>query len=247
MKKWAVINDVQIPFEDKPVLWGLVVPFLQSLKLDGVVLNGDIVDNYEISDYEKDPRHRSFGLRAERKGVARLLDAFASVPGKVYLAGNHEDRFRRYAWGRVPELVRADIMPSYETAFGVTARGWEYKPYGGHIQLGKLLVTHGFLVAQDSGASAKRHFARLGTSLMIGHTHRVGQYHVTNQSGDHAAYENFCLCRLDGFGGLNYTQFPNWQQGFSIVDVFDGGLFNVQQIRILKRRFFLYGGQIVRR
>jgi hypothetical protein len=84
---------------------------------------------------------------------------------------------------------------------------------------------------------------RLGTSVLIGHTHRAGVFH-TNQTGDHAAYENGCLCRLDGLG---YAQFPDWQQAFSVVDVFPGGMFNVNLIRILARRTFIYGGTVVRR
>ena len=55
------------------------------------------------------------------------------------------------------------------------------------------------------------------------------------------AYENGCLCRLDP----KYVQFPDWQQGFSVVHVDEGGFFNVQQIPILNRRCFFYGGTLV--
>ena len=36
-QRWVVMNDLQIPFEDKPVLWELVVPFVRELKPYGVV------------------------------------------------------------------------------------------------------------------------------------------------------------------------------------------------------------------
>jgi predicted phosphodiesterase len=243
-QKWVVMNDTQIPFEDRAVLWDLVVPFVQELKPYGIVLNGDIVDNYEVSDFTKDPKLRSYGLRAERKGAARLMAAFKDIKRKVWIDGNHEDRYRRYSWGRVPELVRAEIMPTFASAFRLKEHGFDWHPYGGHIMLGKLMVTHGFIVAQQSAYSAQRHFQRLGSSVLIGHTHRGGVHFKTNASGAHVAYENFCLCRLDGLG---YAQFPDWQQGFSVVDVFENGLFNVQQVPILRRRQFMYGGQIVRR
>lgn len=242
--KWVVMNDVQIPFEDKAVLWDLVVPFVQELKPDGVVLNGDIVDNYEISDYQKDPKLRSVGLRAERKGAGRLMKALEQIPIKHWIDGNHEDRYRRYAWGRVPELVRADIMPTFATAFKLGDYGFSWTQYGGHRMLGKLMVTHGFIVAQQSAYSAQRHFQRLGNSVLIGHTHRGGTHYKTNVGGAHVAIENFCLCRLDGLG---YAQFPDWQQGFSVVDVFDNGLFNVQQVPIINRRALMFGGQLVKR
>jgi hypothetical protein len=85
---------------------------------------------------------------------------------------------------------------------------------------------------------------RLGTSVLIGHTHRAGVFHRTNRLGDHAAYENGCLCRLDGLG---YANFPDWQQAFSVVDVFSGGMFNVTLLRILSRRCFIYGDTVVGR
>src|SRR4030095_7939287 len=79
-QRWVVMNDLQIPFEDKPVLWELVVPFVRDLKPYGVVLNGDIVDNHEISDFSKDPKHRRMNLKAEPKGLGRLLTALAPPP-----------------------------------------------------------------------------------------------------------------------------------------------------------------------
>jgi len=244
-QRWVVMNDLQIPFEDKPVLWDLVVPFVRDLKPYGIVLNGDIVDNHEISDFSKDPKYRRMDLEAERKGLGRLLTALAPVTKeRWYLEGNHEDRYRRYVWSRVPELAAAGGMPSFAEAFHLADHGFQHKPYGGYVMLGKLLVTHGFVVAQDSGVSAKRHFTRLGTSVLIGHTHRAGVFHRRNQMGDHAAYENGCLCRLDGLG---YAQFPDWQQAFSVIDVFPGGMFNVNLLRILARRTFIYGGTVVRR
>jgi len=244
-RRWVVMNDLQIPFEDKPVLWDLVVPFVRELRPYGVVLNGDIIDHHEISDFVKDPKLRRYDLRAELRGAWRLMDALApATKERVFIEGNHEDRFRRYSWSRIPELVGAGAMPALADVLRLEEHGFTHKPYGGSIRLGKLLVTHGFLVAQDSGVSAKRHFMRLGTSVLIGHTHRAGIFHRTNQAGDQAAYENGCLCRLDGLG---YAQFPDWQQAFSVVDVFPGGMFNVNLIRILARRAFIYGGTVVRR
>jgi hypothetical protein len=78
-KTYVVLNDIQIPFHDEEVLFGLVVPFVRELRPHGVVLNGDIVDNYEISDFTKDPKLRRMDLRAEREGLDRLLTALAPV------------------------------------------------------------------------------------------------------------------------------------------------------------------------
>ena len=82
-QKWVVLNDTQIPFEDKLVLWELVVAFVRELKPYGVVLNGDIVDHHELSDFDKDPKLRHADLRAERKGLGRLMAALAPATGDL--------------------------------------------------------------------------------------------------------------------------------------------------------------------
>jgi len=44
----------------------------------------------------------------------------------------------------------------------------------------------------------------------------------TDVRGPHVAYENFCLCSLQP----EWTQNPNWQQGFCTVRVEDNGFFH---------------------
>ncbi len=53
-KTYVVMNDIQLPFEDRRVL-NLVLSFVDELKPYGVVLNGDISDCYSISSFVKDP------------------------------------------------------------------------------------------------------------------------------------------------------------------------------------------------
>ena len=57
MQTWVVMNDLQMPFHDKQVV-ELVVSFVERLKPYGVVLNGDVVDCYQLSDFNKDPMER---------------------------------------------------------------------------------------------------------------------------------------------------------------------------------------------
>ena len=236
MKTWIVMNDLQIGFHDGPVV-DLVLKFVDAVKPHGVVLNGDIVDCYEISDFRKNPRHRNKGLDQEVKAAGQVMNRLAkSTKERVWLGGNHEDRWRKLIWDDAPQmsLVHGAEFPA---VFKLADYGFQWKEWGGSVTLGRLMVTHGFLVAQHSAVSGKRHFERLGTSVLIGHTHRLGIYFRSNARGIHAAFENGCLCRLNP----EYVQYPDWQQGFSVVHVADGGWFNVQQIPIINRKGFFYG------
>lgn len=239
MRTYAVLNDIQIPFHDQPVL-DAVLGFVKKLRPDGVVLNGDIVDCYELSVYDKDPLTQA-SLREEVDQARALVGRLRMLSPKViWIGGNHEDRLRRYIWKRAPEL---GVLPgiTFPKLFGLSDYGVEWRDYGESIMLGKLMVTHGSMVRSHSAYSAKAHFDRHGTSVMIGHTHRMGQFYRTNRNGVHAAYENGCLCRLDP----EYVHDPDWQQGFAVVHVEERtGHFNVQQIPVLDRKRFFYGNQV---
>ena len=238
MKTWVVINDIQIPFQNKRVL-DLVLDFVDDLKPHGVILNGDVVDCYSLSTFDKNPLQDA-GLEREIRESSTLLGRLArSTKERWWLGGNHEDRLRRGLW-ESPKFARLHAL-QFPELFRVTAHGFKWKPYGGVVWLGKLLVTHGSLVLKHSGWTGRAHFEKYGNSVLIGHTHRLGVYYRTNAKGVRAAWENGCLCSLKP----EYVQYPDWQNGFSIVHVGDRGFFNVQQIPILPGNRFFYGGSLV--
>ncbi len=237
IKSWLVINDVQIPWQDKPVL-DLVLEFVKDLKPYGVILNGDIVDCYELSTFDKNPLKEAGLEREIRESMGLLYTLAQHTTERWWLGGNHEDRLRRTLW-KWPQFSTLSAL-QFEHLFNLDDNGFKWKPYGGVYNLGKLLVTHGNMVRTHSGWTGRAHFEKFGGSVLIGHTHRLGIYYRTNAKGVHAGYENGCLCRLDP----EYVQYPDWQQGFSVVHVdTSNGFFNVAQVPILRRRIFYYGGE----
>lgn len=244
MKTWVILNDIQIPFQDTKVL-KLVTDFAVALRPDGVIFNGDIVDCYSVSDFDRNPLSKAT-LGREIKGAQSLMGLFHQTPEKVWIGGNHEDRLRRHVW-KAPKLIEGLDTKSRERlvaalgfpeVFGLGEKGFRWLPYGATFPLGKLLVTHGSIVSKHSGQSAKAHLEKYGASVLIGHTHRGGVHFKRDVKGVHAAYENFCLCRLDP----EYVQHPNWQQGFAVVHVNEKtGHFNVNSIPILPGPSFMYG------
>ena len=240
----VVFGDVQLPWED-PCALDLVLQFIAWWKPDTVVLNGDITDCYAMSHFDKNPLNIGATEQEITKGK-RLLGLLKSVPQKIWLGGNHEDRWRKILWreagskgGLSPVVIalmhglgidRFDVDESWRRIFGVKEAGFTYWPYRHYLELAEanLLITHGFLVSMHSGYSAKRHYERLGKSVLVNHTHRMGSFLITQLWEPKGAWENGCLCRLDP----EYVQFPNWQQAFSTITV-SGNSFHVTQIPIL--------------
>lgn len=238
-KTWVVMNDLQIPFVSIPAL-DLVFQILQVVRPYGVVLNGDIVDCYSLSEFSKSPMTKTTLLQ-EMDQAAALMQRFCElgVTERVWIGGNHEDRVRRYVWNKAPELGELAEL-DFPALFRLPEYGFRWIPYGGWMYLGKLIVTHGSMVLKHSAYTARAHYDRFGSSVLIGHTHRMGQYHIRTALSDHVAVENGCLCRLDP----EYEAYPNWQQGFCFVHVSPSGLFSIEQIRILDEAVAVYGGKV---
>lgn len=243
----AILSDLQIPFEDTGAVQQ-ALNVVNNIDADLVILNGDIIDCYAESDFLKNETLAAKTISETHKRLRNLLDCL--TPRRViYLAGNHEDRWRRVLWAQnkrpgVLSIIKAhqeatgqpvdmnDPDVSFAKLYGLTERGIPYYPYSHRLYLAEqnLIVTHGKHVSRHSGQSAKRTFEWLGTSCIVGHTHRLGTYLTTQDGVMHGAWENGCLCQLEP----EYDDAPNWQQGMSIVKI-NGPEFHVIQVPIIRR------------
>ena len=74
--------------------------FCKDEQPDIIVLNGDIVDFYELSSFDKNPQ-RLFNLQDEIdqcRNFLRKLRFVCKSSKIVYILGNHEDRLRKVLW-----------------------------------------------------------------------------------------------------------------------------------------------------
>jgi len=242
-RTYVVLSDLQIPFADNKAV-GLALDFIDSIKPDGVVLAGDIVDCYSLSTFDKRPITKAT-LEDEIRLARDLMARLKKIKEKVWLGGNHEFRLERHLaanpnlWQPLDAASRKRISEalSFPVVFGLADFGFKWLPYGDVHKLGRLTVTHGNQVRQDSGQSAKAHFLKYGVSVLHGHTHRLGVYYRTNSTGVHGAWENGCLCSTNP----EYVQQPDWQQGWSVVHVGKSGLYNVQQVAVLPGYQIFFG------
>lgn len=206
-----------------------------------VILNGDTMDMLAISKYPKDIK-KHWSLMDERKAYHQFLDALISVSNgaKIYeTVSNHsgqsiDGRWRRYLSDRLGELGSLpDIVDklSYQNIFmGDYQHHVEHVDY---VDLNGLIVTHGTTVRGAGGASAKGEIEKWGSSILHGHTHRIGstarRVPAIGNRPERQIYgfEGGCLCSLDAA----YGSCMNWQQGFNIVGL-DEDSFSIEQVMI---------------
>ena len=234
----VVFNDLHVPDHDKRAV-GLLKDVIYKVKPNLITCLGDLVDCYTISRFDKDP-NRKLKLGHEIVMARNLLHEIAAVAPKkcrkIFHGGNHEDRLRKYVWGRCPDLACLPEL-SWPTLLHLSTDGWEYAPYETPFKIGRLWHHHGDVIRQRSGYTARALIDKIGGSVICGHTHRLAHVHRTTWTTHTQGWENGCLCHLKaGY----VTGVPDWQQGFSVIRYHKTG-FKVEQLHVYKGKCWLNG------
>lgn len=95
-KRCIVLSDIHIPFQDVLSV-ETALEYADQIKPDIIVILGDLIDFYQISDFVKNPRERDTKTEIEmtRKFLTELRRRFPSAD-IYYKEGNHEKRLERY-------------------------------------------------------------------------------------------------------------------------------------------------------
>lgn len=236
--KVAYVSDVHLPFEDK-VNVRVTLDYLADYKPDVVILGGDIWDFYEISDYERDPG-RITTLQDEFDQGRYFVKAIDELCARVVmLEGNHEGRLHRLI-SRNPGLFKLRSLEIPRAA--ELPERWQYFPSQTHYRLGPMLALHGDVKGMSDRATHPAYtlFQRLKRSCIAGHFHRFGRYYDTDYDGVPRA--GFVNGHLSDMKQVKYITSPNWQSGFSTIEMAaDGHLFRVDQHIIVNGRMVAGG------
>lgn len=214
-------GDVHFPFEDQKAL-EILYAITRDVQPEMVVCHGDLLDCYEISRYEKNPKHRG-SLQHEIEQASKHLATMTALSPNAerwYFQGNHEDRLRRLIWDMASGLPESQIMnlPSvtaaleWPTLLGLDAIGWQWKEKRETL-FDKIILKHGNVVRKWSAFTAKGEWEKYGRSGISGHTHRLGAFFHRDANGAQAWWEHGCLCNTNP----EYVDDPDWQNGLAVV------------------------------
>jgi len=169
MQRLVILSDVHAPYHDRKA-FALVMQAVRAFKPNILLLLGDFVDCYAISDYDRDPTRmlRFDGEIREANKILDQLDTLKTVR-KVFIAGNHENRLDRYLARKAPELHSyIDIS----TLLRLKTRRWDYVPYKDFVRVGACMFTHD--LDSDGAGAVRKALSDAQHSISIGHTHRLG-------------------------------------------------------------------------
>lgn len=238
----VVFGDVHGIYVDRKA-WDITLQIIKDLKPARVVINGDFMDCYSISRFDKDP-NRGYNLQDEFDQANLLLDELQLVfKGEIiYVEGNHEARVKKYLWGNAPEISSL-VSLTVEGRLFLDERKIKYIPSRGrsaYYQLGKIKIGHFDVALQSSGASEKKLVLRYGCTVLQGHHHKLGEFYKSFDGDVVVGVGTGCLCSLNP----EYCSDPDWHQGVIVINKVVGrNRFHIQTVPIIKHET-LFNGKI---
>ncbi|AOE44671.1 metallophosphoesterase [Gordonia phage Strosahl] len=249
MKRIVIISDTQVPYEDRRAVKALI-GFIGDYQPDEVIHIGDLVDYPQPSRWNKDTRGEFEGSifvdseTTKQRLLGPLRDVYSGPIG--IHEGNHDLRPREYLARYAPALVESKEF-NFENlldfnGFGITrlpdfnkiANGWHTT----HGHLGGIRLT------QRAGDTALNAAVKLNTSIIMGHTHRLGLKPQSNGFGGKITKQVWGM-EVGNLMDMKLAQYlkggtANWQQGFGLVTI-DGAHVKPEIIPISNGRFSVDG------
>lgn len=230
IRRLLVLSDIHVPYHDIAALKAAIT-YGRANNPDAVLLNGDTMDVYSLSDHEKDPRKVKWNqeLEAGRQLLRMIRKAFPNIP--IYFKeGNHEIRMERHLMKHAPVLIG---MSEFElkNLLRLADVGVEHIRNKRMVYAGGLTIGHGDEWKGAGGVSPARWSGlRAKESMMVGHFHRVSEHIERTVRGAIRGYWSLgCLCELQPA----YMPYNEWAHGFAIVHVNPDGSFEVDNRKVI--------------
>lgn len=229
--KIGLISDVHIPFHHIGAIEAAIGYFLKH-EIDTLILNGDIIDCYELSEHDKslDRPDTVEELMRLRQFLAEVRSLFPKAR-IVYKLGNHEDRWRRRLLKNAPEIAKVLEMEmggfyGFKQLTRLDDFGIELVSEPVAIKVHDLNILHGHELGSGGGVNPARWlYLNAGASTIVGHFHRISS-HSESSINDNSVrtYSTGCMCDLSP--DYRPFAFKKWRHGFAMIKV-DGPLWTV--------------------
>ena len=231
--KYLILSDIHLPFHDEEALTAALNYGANNVP-DCIILNGDILDCYDVSRFSKEIRRPKISEELEmgRNFFKYLRELFPTQP-IYYKIGNHEERMRAYILRNARELADLNDI-SLESLLHLQT--YNIIPVNREmIKLGKLTVLHGHELGESVFSPvnpARGFFLKAKASTIVGHYHQVSHHSENNLHGEQVGVWSMgSLCNLSPeYRPYAYTK---WSNGFAYVTVNNDLSFHVDNFKII--------------
>ena len=216
-KTLGIIGDVHIPYQDNDAI-EVAFTKMEEENIESLFINGDLLDFYQLSFHEKDPRmvHFKQEIEAGRQFLDYCRSRFPGIP-IYFIPGNHENRFERYLRVKASELLDMDEF-RLDVLLHVAEYGVQYIPFRSKVVFGDFLIEHGDKIPGAGGVvPARTALMRLKNNCLINHFHKTSsssqRVYGPGESTTIRGYSIGCLCELTP----EYLEINEWNHGFAIL------------------------------
>lgn len=246
-RKTAVLADLHLLHYDPMAL----IPALRDMEKhepDCILLLGDLLDFYEISEFRKDPSFENLArvLEAGLDFWKRLRRRFPKSK-LIWKYGNHEERWEHFMWKKAPEFCRQiprvselDWVMNHPSLYSdrpdEDADGLDIKVVKNPVPLtiGALYLLHGHEMPRWTTSpvnAARTAQLKLMECSMVAHSHQRSEQSERSIGGRLiSSWSIGCLCQLHP----RYSPFnPRWSHSFAYVEKGAGKNFLVTTRRII--------------
>ncbi len=231
-----VMADLHIPYQDDTALSAMFSYIEdQHITPSTVCILGDLLDFYEISTFNKDPRRKNVAgeIKDGKDFLIKLRNKWPDA--RIILAeGNHEQRLQRYIFRQASELT--DLLDSLlEDKLGLKDINAEYLVAPFHI--GKLWHLHGH---EKTGGSYNVEYP---SNVIWNYMYRhfiCGHFHRRQQKMFKAVDGTTYWTAVVGYlaGELDWAPLNKWDSGFGIIEYDDSGAFRAEVKTIYNGRVY---------
>jgi len=110
-KRIAIFNDIHFPYHSVQALTS-ALDYTKKEKPDCILLNGDILDAFQLSRFVRDPKKRHFAEELNMfKDFFHVLNKTFPQAKIVFKLGNHEERYEHFLWTKATKkMVRFGMV-----------------------------------------------------------------------------------------------------------------------------------------
>lgn len=231
--KILIISDLHIPYQDNKAI-DAALKYGKEKKVNTILINGDLIDFYQLSRFEKDPRKRNAGF--EIKEAKQVLEYIRHKFPKaliIWYMGNHDHRFTKYMVNKAPELLDIPEFSLYHI-MELQRLNIILLDNNRGTKAGKLNIRHGHEFYGSGGVfPARSYYLKAKDNILVSHVHRTSEYTEPNiNKSIFGGWSIGCLSDLDP----DYNPNNAYNMGFAHLEVFKDGNFKVENKRIINGR-----------
>lgn len=233
-----LISDLHIPYHNIEAI-SLAMNYGVENKVNTIFINGDLIDNHQVSKFESDPRKRS--VKQEFDATKQFLRVLRSTfpDAEIYwLKGNHCTRWEKFLLAKAREIWD-DPYFHLEERLRLNEERIKLLDDKTLVKAGKLSITHGHHIFKgifSPVSPARGAYMKAKQSIIVGHLHRASHHPEMDLDGNViSCWSTGCLCELRP----NYSPLvSNSQHGFAHILVEKSGHYTVKNFQIIDGKLY---------